>query len=49
MYGAKVYLVFVTPRVTVCVYVRAYWSRSADISSSRTYLEGGRQLEVMTS
>ncbi len=49
MYGAKVYLVFVTPRVIVCVNVCICWSSSAGISSCRTYLEGGRQLEVKRS
>ena len=48
MYGANVHLVFVILRVFVCVKVCVYWSRSAGISSCRTYLEGGRQLEVVT-
>ncbi len=49
MYGAKMYQVFVSPRVFVCVQVCVYWSRSAGITHCRTYFKGGRHLEVLTS
>ncbi len=49
MYGAEMYLMFVTLRVFVCVQVCVYWSRSAGVDNCKKYFKGGRQLEVLTS
>ncbi len=51
MYGAKMYRVFVTPRVIVCVCVYMYLhiGHAQQVLVLQNVFKGGRQLDVRTS